>query len=84
MVKIKTFLFEYGVLISWLITVTLDTQYNFIGAVIENQNLVNFIRVAGSALLAYMTENKFRTSTYVKQTQKKIGVLTKSILEKIK
>jgi hypothetical protein len=59
--KIKAFLTEYWVLISWLITVLLDTQYNFIELLIANPNLVNFIRIAGSALLAYMTENGLKS-----------------------
>ena len=58
---IKKFLVEYWVLISWLITVLLDTQYNFIRLLVTNPNLLNFVKIAGSALLAYMTENGLKT-----------------------
>lgn len=63
MKKIKTFLFEYWVIISWLITVTLDTQYDFLQQMNINNGVIQFIRIAGSALLAYMTTDNFKSKT---------------------
>lgn len=63
MEKLKTFLYEYWVLISWLITVVLDTQYNFLQQMHINNGVIQFIRIAGSALLAYMTTDNLKSKT---------------------
>jgi hypothetical protein len=62
--KLKTFLREYWVLISWLITVVLDTHYNFLEQMHINSGVIQFIRIAGSALLAYMTTDNFKSKTF--------------------
>lgn len=64
MEKLKTFLYEYWVLISWLITVILDTQYDFLQQMHINNGVIQFIRIAGSALLAYMTTDNFKSKTF--------------------
>ena len=61
MEKLKTFLYEYWVLISWLITVVLDTQYDFLQQMNINNGVIQFIRIAGSALLAYMTTDNLKS-----------------------
>jgi hypothetical protein len=63
MEKLKTFLFEYWVLISWFITVILDTQYDFLQQMNINNGVIQFIRIAGSALLAYMTTDNLKSKT---------------------
>jgi hypothetical protein len=62
--KITKFLREYWVIISWLITVILDTQYNFLEQMHINQGVIQFIRIAGSALLAYMTTDNFKSKIF--------------------
>ena len=61
--KLKKFLVEYWVVISWLITVILDTQYNFLEEMNINKGVIHFIRIAGSALLAHMTTDNFKYKT---------------------
>lgn len=63
MEKLKKFLVEYWVVISWLITVILDTQYDFLEQMNINKGVIQFIRIAGSALLAYMTTDNFKSKT---------------------
>jgi hypothetical protein len=63
MEKLKTFLQEYWVIISWLITVLLDTQYNFLEEMNINKGVIQLIRIAGAALLAYMTTDTFKSKT---------------------
>jgi hypothetical protein len=74
MEKLKTFLYEYWVVISWLITVILDTQYNFLEEMNINKSVIQFIRIAGSALLAYMTTDNFKSKplTNGKSTDKHV------------
>jgi hypothetical protein len=63
MEKLKKFLVEYWVVISWLITVILDTQYDFLEQMNINKGVIQFIRIAGSALLAHMTTDNFKSKT---------------------
>jgi hypothetical protein len=62
--KVKLFLKEYSVFITWLIPVLLDVKYNFLEMIIHNPETVNTIRVMGAALLAYMTENGLKSKIF--------------------
>ena len=64
MENLKTILREYWVIIAWLITVILDTQYDFLQQMNINSGVIQFIRIAGSALLAYMTKDNFKSKTF--------------------
>lgn len=58
--KLIAFLKEYWVVISWLITVLIDAQYNILQDFGLNNGLITIIKIGGSALLAYMTDNKLK------------------------
>ena len=59
--KLKAFLKEYWVVISWLITVLIDAQYNILEDFGLNNGLITLIKISGSALLAYMTKDNFKS-----------------------
>ena len=61
MVKFKSFLKEYWVVISWLITVLIDAQYNILQDFGINNGLISLTRIGGSALLAYFTKDNLKS-----------------------
>ena len=63
MENLTKFLREYWVIITWLITVIMDAQYDFLEQMNINSGVIQFIRIAGSALLAYMTTDNFKSKT---------------------
>jgi hypothetical protein len=65
--KIKVFLKEYWVVISWLITVLIDAQYNILQDFGLNNGLITIIKVGGSALLAYMTKDNFKSKITINE-----------------
>jgi hypothetical protein len=65
--KLKVFLKEYWVIISWFVTVLIDTQYNILQDFGLNNGLITIIKVGGSALLAYMTKDNFKSKITINE-----------------
>jgi hypothetical protein len=61
MVKLKLFIAEYWVLISWFVTVLIDTQYHILEDLGLNNGLISLVRIGGSALLAYFTKDNLKS-----------------------
>jgi len=65
--KLKAFFKEYWVVISWLITVLIDAQYNILQDFGLNKGLITIIKIGGSALLAYMTKDNFKSKITINE-----------------
>lgn len=63
--KVKLFISEYWVLISWFITVLIDTKYNILEDIGLNKGLISLVRIGGSALLAYFTKENLKSKYIV-------------------
>lgn len=61
MVKLKLFIAEYWVIISWFVTVLIDTQYHILEDLGLNNGLISLTRIGGSALLAYFTKDNLKS-----------------------
>ena len=58
----KKFLKDYSIIIGFILTFILDSQYGIIEYFIKDSFLQNLIKGLGALILAYFTNKKFKNS----------------------